>query len=63
MTTSLIPSQGATGGSYRMTDTHATGPLGQWSYWLEEVELNGQTTWYGPVTVRMQTVYMPAVVR
>ncbi|KPL80608.1 DUF7507 domain-containing protein [Herpetosiphon geysericola] len=63
VTTSLIPSQGATGGSYRMTDTQATGPLGQWSYWLEEVELNGQTTWYGPVTVRMQTVYMPAVVR
>ena len=63
VTTSLIPSHGATGGSYRVTDTHATGPLGQRSYWLEEVELNGQTTWYGPVSVRMQTVYMPAVLR
>jgi len=63
VTTSLIPSQGATGGSYHLTDAHAAAPLGQWSYWLEEVELNGQTTWYGPVTVRMQTVYMPAVLR
>lgn len=63
VTTSLIPSQGATGGSYHMIDATATGPLSQWSYWLEEIELNGQTTWYGPVTVRMQTVYMPAVLR
>jgi len=63
VTTSLIPSQGATGGSYRLTDAHATAPLGQWSYWLEEVELNGQTTWYGPVTVRMHTIYGPAVMR
>jgi len=63
VTTTLIPSQGAMGGSYRITDVHAAAPLGQWSYWLEEVELTGQTTWYGPVTVRMQTVYMPAVLR
>ena len=63
VTTTLIPSQGATGGSYHLTDMHAAAPLGQWSYWLEEVELNGQTTWYGPVTVRMHTIYSPVVMR
>ncbi|WP_345724391.1 hypothetical protein [Herpetosiphon gulosus] len=63
VTTSLIPSQGATGGSYHMTDVSVVAPLGQWSYWLEEIELTGQTTWYGPVTVRMHTIYSPAVMR
>ncbi|HMP43039.1 MAG TPA: SdrD B-like domain-containing protein, partial [Roseiflexaceae bacterium] len=49
VTSALIGSQGESGGSYSFTDTTAI--VGQvYSYWLEEIELDGTRLIYGPTT-------------
>lgn len=49
----IIPSQGrgGTGATYEWVDPTPPGPLTQ--YWLEEVELDGDTVEYGPIGVQV----------
>jgi hypothetical protein len=53
----FVPSQapGSTqGGSYRYVDAGVEPNQTVW-YWLESVDLSGQTIWHGPVSATLQT--------
>ena len=69
VTAELISATGTStsGASYSWTDTSAEAGVA-YTYWLEEVELDGTTNQYGPVSTAPQlaggsTVMLPLVIR
>ena len=55
--------RGNGGASYSVDDIDPQ-PLDEWRYWLEEIDLNGDSLWYGPITLQRSTgiqIYLPHI--